>query len=121
VRTKFGLLLYTGLTYCGFSLNRQTAMNLSALMGHLRLQLQTLSSLSVQYMKLHQLSVMNATVEVSESIRATQMLIEKSRQLNAELAKVESLYTDVKKTKQLLDQFEALVNHLTKPTQPPKR
>lgn len=88
---------------------RQSALNLTALVGHLRTQLQHLSSLSVQYMKLHKMSVENSRDEVEDSITALNALMQKTDTLNTELYAMRQLYDHVKQCRRLLEALEPAV------------
>lgn len=94
---------------------RHNANSLSAIVQHLQSKLQSLSSLSVQYMKLHKKSVDNLNEEIYNSIVSIQILISKCQQLNIELKKVEPLYRDIKIARKYLDQLEKQVNKALKP------
>jgi hypothetical protein len=101
--------------------NRQSALNLTALAGHLRAQLQHMSSLSVQYMKLHKMSVDNVGTEIHDSVIALHSLIMKAQQLNKDLHQTEQLKRDIAETKKALDQFDQYLARFLKPLAPPKR
>jgi hypothetical protein len=95
---------------------RQSALNLTALVGHLRTQLQHLSSLSVQYMKLHKMSVENSDAEIEESIDALRALITKTESLNNGLKAVKPLHDNIKQCRALLEQLDAAASaRLLKP------
>lgn len=85
---------------------RQSALNLTALVGHLRAQLQHLSSLSVQYMKLHKMAVENSDAEVEEGISSLRKLIEKTETLNSSLKGVRPLHDQVKQCRRLLEALD---------------
>lgn len=94
---------------------RHNAKSLSAIIQHLQSKLQTLSSLTVQYMKLHKKSVDNLNEEIYNSIVSVQILISKCQQLNIELKKVEPLYKEIKIARKYLDLLDKQVNKALKP------
>eukprot|EP01122_Echinamoeba_exundans_P006354 TRINITY_DN1762_c0_g1_i1.p1 TRINITY_DN1762_c0_g1~~TRINITY_DN1762_c0_g1_i1.p1 ORF type:complete len:179 (-),score=27.15 TRINITY_DN1762_c0_g1_i1:378-914(-) len=95
---------------------KQSALNLTALVGHLRTQLQHLSSLSVQYMKLHKMSVENSDAEIEESIASLRALIVKTETLNDGLKAVKPLHDNIKQCRRLLEQLDAAASaRLLKP------
>lgn len=91
-----------------------SAKSLQALSKHLHAQLQTLSSLSVQHMKLHKMSVENVSEEIASSVVSIQILISKCQQLNIELKNAETLQKDIKEARRFLDILEHQVNKMIK-------
>lgn len=89
--------------------------SLNALAGHLHSQLQSLSSLSVQYMKLHKMSIENVSEEIASCVVSIQILISKCQQLNIELKKAETLHKDIKEARRFLDVLENHINKIIKP------
>jgi hypothetical protein len=93
---------------------KQSASNLVVLVHHLRTQLATISSLSVQYMSLHKSCVEGVSDQMHEGIASSQKLILKAQSLNTELKKVYIVQQDIKDTKKMLGQLEKLVEKMTK-------
>lgn len=93
---------------------KQSAANLVVLVHHLRTQLATISSLSVQYMALHKATIEGVSEHIDDGIASTQKLILKAQTLNHELRKVHAAQQDIKETKKLLSQLEKVVEKMTK-------
>lgn len=93
---------------------KQSAANLVVLVHHLRTQLASISTLSVQYMALHKMAVEGTSEHIHEGIASTQKLIIKAQALNTELRKVHVVQQDIKETKKLLSQLEKAVEKMTK-------
>lgn len=93
---------------------KQSAANLVVLVHHLRTQLAQISTLSVQYMSLHKMTIEGTAERIHEGIASTQKLILKAQALNTELRKVHAVQQDIKETKKLLSQLEKVVEKSTK-------
>lgn len=93
---------------------KQSASNLVVLVHHLRTQLATITSLSVQYMNLHKSAIEGVSEHVQQGIDTSQKLIIKAQALNAELRRVYAVQQDIKETKKLLSQLEKQVERITK-------
>lgn len=93
---------------------KQSAANLVVLVHHLRTQLASISTLSVQYMSLHKMAVEGTAEHIHDGIASTQKLIIKAQALNSELRKVHVVQQDIKETKKLLSQLEKAVEKMTK-------
>lgn len=91
--------------------SEESAHHVVVLTRHLRSQLQTLSALSVQFLKLHKISMENVNEAINDATIDIQNLISKARTLNEELKKSYGLAADIKETRKLLDIFD---NHFTK-------
>lgn len=92
---------------------KQSSANLVVLVHHLRTQLASISSLSVQYMTLHKSTIEGVSEHMHDGIAATQKLILKAQTLNAELRKMSTIQNDIKETKRLLTQLEKIVEKMT--------